>query len=611
MWGFNNKSKYKKRDEYKWWEDERYLEEEEEKVPSYGGYGRKGGYSYDWYKPRYDMSISLETRVRQLIRTITGKNLKLIRASGWGNDNEYFYYNAEDLQNATDDEVLGRILHQLAKELYVDKKELKTLNDADPDYRHLLATLEDNRADYLLQGRYAGVGYYAAEVWDSRKFTDNPINSYQLPLVSMVDIKYLLKTSNGHTLDVMRYEHDASYKKEIDNIVARENQDRAAAHNPAWEFCFNIAALQNGEVDWDFEKDDIKANFEKAAPYIREYLAALTFEDALKIYPDIKKYYPKPTKQQQDQMEQKMASSEGLTQAQMERLAEEAKGSAASKGKGTVRGESDKGDDTEANAFIKEFADDYRRGKFDIESNMAIYREYLGQYKGVANVLYTLIRSILKDNTTKRYDRPFKRGKLDAKRIYKLVSTDNLRIFKKKRVINEKDYLMMVVVDMSGSMRNGNSKYAAQGAIVLTDVLERLGFPYEVVAYNGNVYGVKMFSKPLKPEILPALEWANGDNNERETIEVITKHIVNYDPSNIYKKSIFWITDGQSNDPSTVKQKVTELEKKHNATVFAVGIGDVEERFLKETYNTYLKVDRIEQLPVELTNLMRGQFRRE
>lgn len=611
MWGFNNKnnkSKFKKK--ASWYDDDYYDESRYAGDDINEGYGRS--YAYNYYKPKFDMSIGLGTRVRQLIRTITGKDLKLVEANGWGNDDKYFYYNPADLENSSDDEILGRILHQLAKELYVDNVAVKQINDKDPEYKHLLNTLEDNRADYQLQQRYVGVSYYAQETWETRKFKDNPINYYE-PLIEISEdgIAREMKRLgySDDNFDRLKYRTDLKYQQEYNQWATNRNTEKV--HNPAWEFNFNISAYQNGETMRDFELPEIEANFELALPFIQKYLAEPNFDDAyLKYYEDIKKYYPKPTKQQQDQMNKKMGQSEGLSQEEMEEMsnnmkAREARGSGK---KGEAKGE-ESGQEIEV--FIRDFADDYRTGKFDIEKNIAKYKEYLARYKGIANVLYTLIRSILKDNTANRYDRPFKRGKLDAKRIYKYISTDNLRIFKRKRVINEKDYLMMIVVDMSGSMKGGNSEYATKGAIVLADVIERLKFPYEIIAYNGNVYGVKMFNRPLKPEILPALENANGDNNERETIEVITKHISKYDPSNTFKKSIFWITDGQSNDPQTVKKKVGELERKHNATVFAIGIGHVEERFLKESYNTYMMVDKIEDLPKELTNLMRGQFRRK
>lgn len=615
-WLGNNKSRFKKKQEYKWWEDPKYLAAEEQRAldyPSYDyGYGYGGGYGY-YYKPRFDMSVGLETRVKQLIRTITGKNLKLARAHGWGSDDKYFYYNADDLQNATDDEVLGRILHQLAKELYLDKKTIKEINDKKPDYRHLLNTLEDNRSDAQLQARYLGTPYYAEEVWESRKFEDNPINRYE-PLITNFKELQRAAIQRGISLDEKLYNRDRHYRADCDAWMATENARRQGQYNPSWEFCFNISALQNKETEWDFWEPNTLSNFEKAVPFIQKYLAASTFEEALQIYPDIEKYYPKPNKQQQNQMDREMSQTEGLSDADMRNLRErrereEAIGAAQVKGRSqdmdNILGELKRGK-----------KGSLEKGDLQLEQNLAEYKERLVRLRPAIYALHYLIRSIIKDNAIKRYRRPFKRGKLDAKSMYKYVATDNIRIFKKPKVISDKKYTMAILVDQSGSMdeqdENGvtNSSYAVDGAIILAEVFEMLGLPYEIIGFDGTAYIFKKFNSTLKREYIPSLRSTNGGTDDHNALQTIKERIFNFDPNNAYHKGIFVISDGMGHDPQKMRDLVNEIEKNHNASVFGIGIGEMEKESLEESYNHSLKIEDTKDLPSALVQLIRGQFKR-
>lgn len=637
--GFWNRSKYKKRDNWDWWNDQddyysgRYDQEDDTTdpanpnyVPTYTGGGSSynsgsyGGYYSGWYKPKYDMSISLETRVIQLIKTITGKSLRLRQSSGWGNDDKFFYYNPKDLENSTDDEVLGRILHQLAKELHIDIDAVEKINKQDPDYRHLVNTLEDNRADKQLQSRYPGVGYYAEEVWHERKFTDNPMSHYTepIPIEQWVIEQWVEETWRGDVgiqakiLKELKRSPKGDIATDIRNKYDEYKQQLEGQQNDAWEFCFNINAFQNSEKEFDFTKDKVADNFTKALPFIDEYLKAETLEDAMKVYPDIKKYYPKPDKQQQQQMDNQMQQTEGLTAQDMKKMQQQAMREIERAENGVdgeelinMRAGVDEDDDADSSSWGMEEKERI------IERNLAQYKQYRNQNAGAIANLHALIRSILQDNAIRRYQAPFKRGKLNGKSIYKLLATDNLRIFKKPKVVSDRKYTMAIVVDTSGSMSGSNSSYAVQGAIILAEVFEQLGLPYEILGFSSDTYIFKKFDAPLRREIIPALdaEFSGGGTDDHAAIKLLKDHMVKFDPSNTYHKGLFVISDGDGHGQRT-KELVTEIETNHNATVFGIGIGDMSERELQNTYNHYLRVGNVKDLPNELITLMRGQFRR-
>lgn len=613
------KSKYKKSHNWDWWDAA-----EEERVVATGGTSYGGGYNsgYNdygygkmstWWKPKYDMSFSLETRVSQLIQTITGKRLRLVEAGGWGSDDDHFYYNGKDLQDITDDEVLGRILQMLAKELYIDKPSVAELHNSQPEYRHLLDTLETNRADRSLQDRYLGCRYYASELWDNRKFSENPMSKYQDSLKfeewlgKMYGQDIPGKYNRGDFGKQQMMEMQIDYQRYIANLDSQQND--------SWEFCFNINAFQNGEKDFDFSKEKMGDNFALALPFIDEYLKARTFADALKVYPDIQKYYPKPNKQQQQQMDAGMEGMAGLSQQQMASMQKQAKvAQANSSGKSADASDIfDVGQYDENGEYQKAhgYLGSLNPGTRTDDPDLAEYKRLRALNAGTIGALHALIRSILKDNQIRRYTRPYKRGKIDAKRMYKYVSTGDLRIFKKQQQIKDVKYTMAILVDQSGSMGGQNSEYAVQGAIILAEVFEMLGLPYEVMGFDDQAFVYKNFSKPLRRELMPNLRTSMGGTDDHNALAVLLDHAKKFDPQTHYRKGFFVISDGEGADPKKMQELVTDIETHHKATVFGIGIGDMKETSLKQTYNHWLRVKDTKDLPTALVNIMRGQFRRQ
>lgn len=589
---FSNKSKSKySSNNWNWWEHEQedaYDDHVYRPTPV-------GSYNQYW-KPKFDFSISLETRVKQLIKTITGKNLIVYQANGWGNDDKYFFYNPKDLKNATDDEILGRILHQLAKEMFIDKPVVIAKKNTELPYKHLISTLEDNRADVQLQARYAGCRYYAQELWHNRKLIDNPV----MVNTSVKSVQDWFMEKHG-----LEWEEWVNLGTSYNAILDQERQyedyvkTQADKQIDAVEFNFNIQALQNGETDFDFTKEPILENFKKAIPAIQGYLAATSFVDAQVFYPEIQRYYPVPNQKQQQEMERQVSGMAGLGDKELTRLSQELAQEAALKAAGV--------DASKLLGIGAGFGNSNRT----IVKNLAEYQRIVTQSQGMISTLHALIRSILKDNSIKRYQRPFKRGKIDAKRMYKYLSVDDLRIFKKPRIISERKYTMAIVVDTSGSMGH-LADYALQGAIILIEVFEKLGLPYEVLGFSDDTYVIKKFGDGLRRELVPALHayYSGNGTDDYKALNLLEEHMKGFDPNSTYHKGIFIVTDGGSARPNEMADLVKKVESEHNASVFGIGIGNVSDEMLAPIYSHRLAIDNISELPKALVGIMRSQFRR-
>lgn len=106
----------------------------------------------------------------------------------------------------------------------------------------------------------------------------------------------------------------------------------------------------------------------------------------------------------------------------------------------------------------------------------------------------TKLRSIFKDNKIGRTVANKTCGKLDMKRLYKVMTSDKL--FCKKEDISKKQYNVLLLVDASGSM-DGSKMYTAlqcMGALIrdMQDVVS-----LEVAIFNGRYKTLKRFDEKV------------------------------------------------------------------------------------------------------------------
>jgi uncharacterized protein YegL len=616
------------------------------------------GRSYYTYRPRYDMSSSLEARVTGLVRGLTGKDLKLAQAKGWETDEKFMYYNPDDLKDATDDEVLGRILHHMGRSLHCDagevKKKVKSAMHA--KYKALIEALEDARADRQVQVRYPGAAYYAGEIWQHRVASENPSKASkddrfkarygkrgELLPQDAADAWGEVKKKVKSAMHAARYgksdellpqdaadalgfhkgmtwgevaERVPEYRRMFDAgrvgslpvaKVAMEMEKRIAdvPPNPSWEFCFAVACHQNGEpVDVGvFTDPKVLEGFRSAEQLIDGYLDCTTFSDALAWYERIRPYYPVPDDQEEMEMEGAGQQGGGMTDDEKKAAAYRAAQAAESAtSSGSV---ADMDDDRAGVRWLGSLED----GKRDVRKQMAEYERIAAKNRGTTMTLMYLVRSILKDNATQRYSRQHKRGKLDARSMYKLLATGNVRVFRQPRVVSKKRYTMAVLVDQSGSMDGSNSDYAVQAAVVLCEVFDTLGLPFEVIGFDNTAMVYKRFGGAYRREYMPSLSCSRGGTDDENALRTVRDHLDSFDPSTRNPRGVFVISDGEGNDPRKMKELVRDMESK-NAQVFGIGIGGVDKQALARSYEHYVQVDDVAGLPAVLAGLLRSQFRR-
>ncbi|MFH4376904.1 cobalamin biosynthesis protein CobT, partial [Acinetobacter baumannii] len=82
------------------------------------------------------------------------------------------------------------------------------------------------------------------------------------------------------------------------------------------------------------------------------------------------------------------------------------------------------------------------------------------------------------------WENGLKQGKLNSSSLARLASTGDCRIFRKRVESKTKDVAVSLVVDMSGSMCGSKIHTAAAASYALSNVLDRLKIPHEVICFT-------------------------------------------------------------------------------------------------------------------------------
>lgn len=118
------------------------------------------------------------------------------------------------------------------------------------------------------------------------------------------------------------------------------------------------------------------------------------------------------------------------------------------------------------------------------------------------NELVRLLTFLRRTEQAIRYEGHKKRGKLDAKTLYRFRMGD-IRLFKQKTEVRDTltSFVFSLMIDISGSMAGPRMAHAARGLVLLAEVFEKMGIPYEVQTFNNTFKRIKSFEDTLDARI--------------------------------------------------------------------------------------------------------------
>ncbi len=110
------------------------------------------------------------------------------------------------------------------------------------------------------------------------------------------------------------------------------------------------------------------------------------------------------------------------------------------------------------------------------------------------------LKSILKDNSSKREIGNKEYGLLDLKKLHKIVTTG--KVFKRKALITDKKYSVSLLVDCSGSMRHSDKNIHAAMATVKFILEYGEYVDIDAIGFNREIITLKSFGEPVSKRML-------------------------------------------------------------------------------------------------------------
>lgn len=125
--------------------------------------------------------------------------------------------------------------------------------------------------------------------------------------------------------------------------------------------------------------------------------------------------------------------------------------------------------------------------------------------------LITALENDLRDIFVARRMNKWKSGQKSGKKIdikrrmqekAKGVSVVESKAWQRRELPQEKDYAISILVDLSGSMKEDDKiGETFKGVVVLSEVLNRLSIPTEILGFNDRLYEYQPFGQPMSQDV--------------------------------------------------------------------------------------------------------------
>ena len=206
----------------------------------------------------------------------------------------------------------------------------------------------------------------------------------------------------------------------------------------------------------------------------------------------------------------------------------------------------DSGHECHITHTTQEFID---RGEVDTDSLASGFLDIVAQNKSQITTMVNEMKRLLKGANNK-HTRGLKRGMLDSKRI--AFHKTNDRLFMRKNEQQRAEANVMILIDSSGSMGGSRAESAAQAAVVLSEVMDKLGWGCEVVDFASSRHTAirvrKQMKAPLNNITRAAIRQptAGGCNGDGYAVEWCLDRLQKFSGN----RMLFVLSDGQPSGPA-------------------------------------------------------------
>jgi len=164
-------------------------------------------------------------------------------------------------------------------------------------------------------------------------------------------------------------------------------------------------------------------------------------------------------------------------------------------------------------------------------------------------------KAVLTTNMASNWLEGQRKGQFNSRRARRAVAGDN-RIFRKRQTIGDIDYTIGIVVDVSGSMGEGDIsgrpkwESALDACVILTEAAEGAGLKTFIVPVDTQTKRVKGVFTPLNDAVRGTLSWdlqPAGGTNVAPGMVTAQDELAKAQGS---RRILFVISDGETSDPA-------------------------------------------------------------
>lgn len=154
-----------------------------------------------------------------------------------------------------------------------------------------------------------------------------------------------------------------------------------------------------------------------------------------------------------------------------------------------------------------------------LEWSSGDYNPLLNSVRQPITTLYKKLMFLRRSAETPLWEAKKTRGKLHTKTLFQ-HKLGSIRLFKKKLPKKDKtrQFAVSLIVDTSGSMNGSPIIHTLRGVVMLNEVFEKLGVPFEVIRFDVNAKHIKTFeevktTKDAKSKLAGCVNNLGGSTN--------------------------------------------------------------------------------------------------
>jgi Mg-chelatase subunit ChlD len=240
-----------------------------------------------------------------------------------------------------------------------------------------------------------------------------------------------------------------------------------------------------------------------------------------------------------------------------------------------------------------------------------------GEYNPIKESVEYEIRSLVNKLTflkrqeeTIRYETNQRRGRLNMKRLYSF-RTGNRRLFKRKltKIDTLRSFAFTLMVDTSGSMYPNRIVHAVRGLVMLSEVFNKMGIPFEIINFEDEATTLKSFSEPYEKKqknLISGLITQDGGGTTLASALEETK-LLQQEENN---KVCVILSDGDTESPKKLNKDYFEKWAKKGVKSLAFSIEEGDEKIKELCNGNGRHVKNASQLPEEFSQLLKELINR-